>query len=193
VTPDDLSERWLSLAEASDTLGVHPSPLRRWADTGRVPCRRTPGGHRRFSLSRITPILEEDNRRPARESRPVVDEQPWHDRFVAAGLVDDLRAIGQRLGGLVVQYVVRGEDDSRHLDEGHSLGREYAERSMAAGIDLMDATQAFLYYRSSFADLARFAPGIDTTPHVQSRYDAFMSEVLLGLISGYQERRNGSR
>ena len=46
MSPDQMD--WLSLAEASEWLGVHPTTLRRWADAGQIPCFRTPGGHRRF-------------------------------------------------------------------------------------------------------------------------------------------------
>lgn len=38
----------LSAAEAGYILGVHPSTVNRAADAGELPCRRTPGGHRRF-------------------------------------------------------------------------------------------------------------------------------------------------
>lgn len=38
----------LRLAEAAGILGVRPETLRRWADSGKVPSVRTPGGERRF-------------------------------------------------------------------------------------------------------------------------------------------------
>jgi len=40
--------KWLTLSEAAQLLGVHPTTLRRWADQGSVPVSVTPGGHRRF-------------------------------------------------------------------------------------------------------------------------------------------------
>ncbi len=41
--------RWLSVDEAARRLGVHPNTVRKWADTGILPCWRLPGsGHRRF-------------------------------------------------------------------------------------------------------------------------------------------------
>ena len=39
---------WLTLSEAAEQLGVHPTTLRRWADNGDIPVSVTPGGHRRF-------------------------------------------------------------------------------------------------------------------------------------------------
>lgn len=38
----------LRLGEAAGILKVHPETLRRWADEGKVPSVRTPGGERRF-------------------------------------------------------------------------------------------------------------------------------------------------
>src|SRR5688572_17845536 len=39
---------WVSLWEAAEILGVHPTTVRHWADSGDLPSQRTPGGHRRF-------------------------------------------------------------------------------------------------------------------------------------------------
>ena len=40
---------WLRVQQAADLLSVSASTVRRWADTGRLPCRRDPSGQRRFS------------------------------------------------------------------------------------------------------------------------------------------------
>jgi len=49
-----VQKEWLSLSEASALLGVHPTTVRRWADSGDIPCLRTPGGHRRFRAADLT-------------------------------------------------------------------------------------------------------------------------------------------
>ena len=43
----------MRLAEAAALLAVSPSTLRRWGDAGKVACRRTPGGQRRFDRAEI--------------------------------------------------------------------------------------------------------------------------------------------
>ena len=43
----------MRLAAAAELLGVSQHTLRRWADAGKVPCRRTVGGQRRFRRSDI--------------------------------------------------------------------------------------------------------------------------------------------
>jgi excisionase family DNA binding protein len=40
---------WLSISEAAQVLDVSVSTLRAWSASGRIPCARTRGGHRRFS------------------------------------------------------------------------------------------------------------------------------------------------
>jgi hypothetical protein len=47
----------VSLSAAAVALGVAPATLRRWADSGRVPCDRTAGGHRRFDVSKVRDAL----------------------------------------------------------------------------------------------------------------------------------------
>jgi excisionase family DNA binding protein len=190
---DRPAERWLSLREASDLLGVHTSTLRRWADSGRVGCRRTPGGHRRFSLRRLQPFLEGDDPDAARRGPARADEQPWHARFQAAGLVPDLRALGQRLSGLLLQYVLRADATRRHLDDCRALGTEYARISRRAGIELLDAVEAFLFFRASSAELLGGGNATDSSDGTRARYDAFMSQVLLGLVDGYAGHQNGAR
>ena len=46
----------LRLSEAAALLGVHPDTLRRWADEGKVPVSRTPGGERRFIRADIDAV-----------------------------------------------------------------------------------------------------------------------------------------
>jgi excisionase family DNA binding protein len=45
--------RTLGLSGAAAALGVSASTVRRLADSGRVPCDRTAGGHRRFAISEV--------------------------------------------------------------------------------------------------------------------------------------------
>ncbi len=52
--PKEITRRdWMRLAEAAALLGVSPSTLRRWGDAGKVACRRTPGGQRRFARAEM--------------------------------------------------------------------------------------------------------------------------------------------
>ena len=49
----DPGRRSLTTGEAAAMIGVSIPTIRLWADSGRVPCHRTAGGHRRFEVEEI--------------------------------------------------------------------------------------------------------------------------------------------
>lgn len=57
----------LSVSAAARMLGVSPSSLRAWAAAGRVPHRRTQGGHRRFEFDALVAWLAERGGGPPTE------------------------------------------------------------------------------------------------------------------------------
>lgn len=183
--------RWLSLGEASALLGVHASTLRRWADSGRVPCQRTPGGHRRFSRQNLMPLLNGGSTTTEEAPTAPASEQPWYSGFAETDQVDALRALGQRLGGVALQYLLRDDSDSRLIEDAHELGLRYAETSRTAGAGLAEAVGAFSYFRAAHLQVSAVAPSSDTTNQMRQfgRYDSLMSHVLLGLVEGYESSR----
>jgi len=46
----------MKLAEVA-AVRVHPRTIIRWADTGKLPCFQTPGGHRRFRAAEVGALL----------------------------------------------------------------------------------------------------------------------------------------
>lgn len=207
MTEPDRTE-WLSLSEASDLIGVHPSTLRRWADAGTVHCTRTPGGHRRFQRGALQRFLADrevgehpgaPDGEPGDESDAMQVEalmrRQWHAPFVQAEVVGRMRELGQRLLGLLIQYLTRREDDERFLKEGREIGYNYGHESYVADVELLDAVEAFLYFRVNFSKTASQLP---TTAKVtdghesvrlHARMDQFMNAVLLGLIAAYEDAR----
>jgi diguanylate cyclase (GGDEF)-like protein/excisionase family DNA binding protein len=67
---------WLRVQQAADLLGVSPTTVRRWADSGTIDSRRTPSGQRRFSRH----VLE---RQPAAGDGPAPPDDPLEQRFRA--------------------------------------------------------------------------------------------------------------
>ena len=170
------SEAWLSLGEAAAHLGVHESTLRRWADLGRVSCRRTAGGHRRFN--RV--LLEREAvgaASPRRGSRYAPDE-PWHRPFVSAGLIEQCRTLGQRLAGVVAQFML-GADPQRQLTEARTIGRSYGRMCREAEVGLAGGMEAYLYYRDRFLDIVGTSAESGLLEPV-AHFDLVMGEVLLG-------------
>jgi diguanylate cyclase (GGDEF)-like protein/excisionase family DNA binding protein len=61
---------WLRIAQAADLLAVSQSTVRRWADRGRLACRRTPSGERRFRSVDIESLRAIDSARSGRTQEP---------------------------------------------------------------------------------------------------------------------------
>jgi excisionase family DNA binding protein len=54
-----MTDKELTSRQAADLLGLTHQTLRRWADSGRIPHHRTPGGHRRFARSDLIALRAE--------------------------------------------------------------------------------------------------------------------------------------
>ena len=71
------SSEWLSTGRAAAVVGVSATTLRRWAASGRVSCRRTPQGQRRFARGDLeklrSAVAAEKQQRATRSLQPA----PW--------------------------------------------------------------------------------------------------------------------
>jgi diguanylate cyclase (GGDEF)-like protein/excisionase family DNA binding protein len=54
-------EGWLRLGEAAAELGVSLNTLRRWSDSGKLTCYRSPGGHRRYRRADVEALLRAED------------------------------------------------------------------------------------------------------------------------------------
>ncbi|HMO59612.1 MAG TPA: hypothetical protein PKC19_19840, partial [Roseiflexaceae bacterium] len=123
--------------------------------------------------------------------------QDWHARLVARPGADRMRGLGQRLLGLLIQFINRQQEDQRFLAEARSVGANYGREARESHISMHDMVEAFLFFRHSFAQLALPLPGIsqptdlDEAAALHRRIDRFMDATLLGTIAGYEE--GGSR
>jgi excisionase family DNA binding protein len=202
---DAILDDWLSLQDASEMIGVATSTLRRWGDAGRVPMKRTLGGHRRFARDEVTKLAggltPKAGLVPATpvaaphpwgiDSREMA-RQEWHARLAARPGADRMRVLGQRLLGLLIQYINRREDDVRFLNEARTVGVNYGHEAREAQVSMHDTVEAFLFFRGAFSELAMPLPGIahptDLAEAVvlQTRLNHFMDAILLGVIAGYE-------
>ena len=190
--------RWLTIGEVCSLLGVSASTVRRWADSGRIVTERTAGGHRRFERESVLALA------PA-ASHPVISSvsagngeqalisQPWHEHFSPEVAVQ-MRGLGQRLLGLLIQYLMREREDERFIRDGREVANGYGAAARTAGISLHDTVEAFLYFRANFGQLAMQMPSwvqeadAFEMRRAYLRVDQFMNEVLLGTIDGYNGR-----
>ncbi len=198
---------WLSLQGASRALGVHPSTLRQWADSGKVRAVRTPGGHRRFAESEVRALLEPEPLQPSgaqllvqsalgrtrlEASGGKLSEQDWYRRFNETDKAEH-RELGRKLLSMVTQYLVQPSDRQAILEEARALGRSYGERALASELSLTEAVRAFLYFHDFLTDgviQMSKTVGQKVTIDLVSTYqqiNVFIDEVMLAMLGVYEK------
>jgi excisionase family DNA binding protein len=201
-------QAWLSLSEASEQLGVHPTTLRRWADAGQIPCFRTPGGHRRFRNSDLAAWMQGQRGTDlvpqpealvqsavgfARQEMAEhgVSRESWYTAFELEEDRQQMRDTGRRLFGLAIQYMSRTRNHESILKEGQRIGSFYGQASAQHGVSLVDMVRALFFFRESLLRAARPGqanPGQydaeDVRIHRQLRY--FMDEVMYACLASYE-------
>ncbi len=168
-------KEWLSLTQASERLGVHPTTLRRWVDGGGVPCFRTPGGHRRFQPADLDAWLQGGQSTPPEAlvqsavglTRQAIAEkhvagESWHMAF-AQDERQQMRDIGRRLFGLATQYMVRSQNKQAVLEQGQNIGKLCGEQCAQRGVSLTDTVRALFFFRESLLRATR--PGLVNPGH----------------------------
>ena len=198
-------KRWLTLGQASRTLGVTPNTLRRWADRGEISSFTTPGGHRRFLVSAVQALVPAARtRRPAlapssdrmaqayRRARPLTraQERPaW-----LANLTEEertrFRERGMQLVGHLLAYL-DAEHGDLALAEHHAT--QYGAEAARLGASLSDTVEGFLRFRKPFIDeLAALARRrrLDTGEATALMVDAesALDRLLVALMTGHTKR-----
>ena len=160
-----MAAEWLSLSAAAELLGVHPSTVRLWSDKGLLPVHRTQGGHRRYKRSDVE--LWAKTRHEAREVQPDdmmqsvvrnvrmqitegrLEKEAWYQK-----LDDDARAqyrtsARSLFQGLMAYLSSSGQDAT---SEAYAIGYEYASRARRYSLSYVDATRAFMFFRSTLIE-----------------------------------------
>jgi excisionase family DNA binding protein len=200
---------WVSLTEACRLLGVSPSTVRRWADTGVVRTFVTPGGHRRFSRPGLESLLPdhptghpsltelgETPMRMARGYRRAADSGlgrlPWIESL-DHGLRDRLRRSGRAIVTSLV--VALDSEDQAHraefLAEAEAACSEYGRIAGQEGLDSAMTADLFLRFRQPFLDelgaLARRRElDASATSSLMSDAHAALDRLLLATLRGWE-------
>jgi excisionase family DNA binding protein len=194
----------LTLEQASDRLGVHPTTLRRWVDDGQVDAFLTPGGHRRFSMADLERFEQEHHR----TRRPAAPQIEWADHAIAqtrqeittqqwaAGYGEpereQQRMLGRRLIGLTLQYLAATGENHDLLAEARSLGVEHARNAMHSGQSLLSLLQAISFFRTTLLEAALLESPRSSTAHQEAntrllrRIEKLLSEVQTGVVGLYE-------
>jgi excisionase family DNA binding protein len=171
-----MSQEWLTLSEAAQALGVHPTTLRRWADQGDIPVRVTPGGHRRFFHADVVAHLErkhgtvlvDTNTGRAWadfalvETRQRIIQKPepaWMAAFDAQRR-DEKRELGRRLMSLIMQHISTPDDDQHLLIEAKSVAARYAYNCVEAGLSAAEGLEATAFFRDTMTEVALQMPHV---------------------------------
>lgn len=159
MSKNDASE-WVSLRRAAEILGVHPATVRNWAESGKLPFRRTAGKHRRFNVNDLQRHAQSQGDIQPVELQVIIqnalgqtrmqvgnaqlEQAPWY-----IAMSDDskhhLRAQGRRVLEAIRDYVVAGAPDSG-LSVAIKLGNDYATLLIDDGLSLPQALRGFFYF-----------------------------------------------
>lgn len=157
-----MDNRLLTSAEAAQLAGVGQTAIKRWADTGVLPCLRTAGGHRRFRREDVEHVM--------RAGDAVDDWTEWIDLLAGDGdphtvqgrLLEERARRGSwhetaaALGDLVTEIGRRWEAGRLSVIEEH-LASAALQRALAA------ATASLPVRRSAPRALLATAEGDDHT------------------------------
>jgi excisionase family DNA binding protein len=204
ATGSSEEDGWLSLRGASQRIGVSPATLRSWADQGRLPTFRTPGGHRRFRERDLDALASSSREATGNRSLHVLAhaalgrtrfevadgwlaEKEWYRRF-PVGARDEHRELGRQVI-LALAELVSGSSDAEAMNKrAEELGRAYGGLNRNHDIALGDALSAFHFFRDTFHDslteLAKTSPTVDVLPLLR-RTTLFVDTMLLAMVRTY--------
>ncbi len=207
MSPTNLAadDPWLSLHQAAELLGVHPSTVRIWSDKGLLPVSRTKGGHRRYKHSEV--LLWAKAARDPQSIDPMsvvsaavrnirfqisegrLEGEEWYQKLDEAARAGYRESAHGLLQGLIHTLLASGAEAS---PEAHSIGYEYATRARRSGLHEVDATRAFLFFRDlllqSVIQVYQEAnvPSARAWGEILYKVNAFTDLVLLNLLETYR-------
>ncbi len=169
-------ETWFTLSEAAELLNIHPTTLRRWADSGDIPALVTPGGHRRFAATDLARFARERSALRnvnsltglwatkavayTRQESMTERKESWLTYFDEEARNHN-RMLGQQLMGLTLQYLSSESSEEAGasiLEEARRIGRLYAEHARSLGLPLRATLEASIFFRDSLIETALQLP-----------------------------------
>jgi excisionase family DNA binding protein len=204
-------DEWLSLSEAAQQLGVHPSTVRSWADHGYLPSQRTQGGHRRFRRSDIeirmhtrwesaAPEAPSVYANVLRNTRVQISESNLEAENWYRKMDNEAREQYRLSGRSLVQGLIghlTSTDEGLEV-EAKSLGYEYASRGQRVGLTSVEAAHAFQFFRTSVMDaiLAAYENADVRSPQIWSdlfrKMNSFSDLIIITLLDTYESLQHGA-
>lgn len=207
-----MNENWLTLSEAAQVLGVHPSTVRSWADQGGLPVHRTQGGHRRFRKADIELWMEAQRvdgpeksgrllnsairRVRLRIEEGALKEESWYQK-----LDDDARDQYRRASRSLILGLnsLFAADEASAAAEARALGHAYSAIGRRHGLNSVEAAHAFLFFRNALFDsvMSVYEDAAVGSPvawgETLRKINEFTDWIMLKLLENYHayERGNG--
>jgi excisionase family DNA binding protein len=204
-------DEWLTLSQAAEILGVHPSTVRVWADRGYLPTQRTQGAHRRFRRSDLEIRMHTRHDQVSSESTSIyanvlrntrvqinesnLEAQNWYLKM------DDEARQQYRLSGrsLVQGLIGHLTSSDEGLEaEARSLGYEYASRGQRVGLTNVEAAHAFQFFRTMVLDsiLTTYVNMEVCSPQVWAdlvrKMNTFSDLIIITLLDTYDAIQHGN-
>ena len=203
-------ETWLTLGEAAELLDVHPTTLRRWANSGDIPTLVTPGGHRRFAATDLARFARERSALRnvngfaglwatkalayTRQESMARRKDSWLTYFDEEGRNRN-RLLGQQLMGLTLQYLSSESNEeisASILEEARRIGRLYAKNAREQGLPLRATLEASMFFRDSLIETALQLPETaniraEANVRLLRRANALLNAVHLAVADVYDD------
>jgi excisionase family DNA binding protein len=206
---------WLSLSKVATLLGVHPSTIRNWSDQGSIPVHRTQGGHRRYLRSEVELWIEaqrahEDNgitnirlamQSALKNTRFQVSEGRLNQEAWYQKLDEDARQQYRSSGRSLLQGLMNflTSDQELATAEAEAVGYEYASRGRRYGMNSVEATHAFLFFRNVLMEsmLGVYEAAAVRSPFAWSdmfrKMEDFTDKILITILETYEVYQRSNR
>jgi len=196
-----MTTEFISLKDAAEIIGVHPSTVRLWTDKGVLPAHRTVGGHRRYRRADVE-LWAEHSRRGGLEPEAMMqsavrnvrvriaegqlEAEEWYKKLDDQARAQYRQSAHSLFQGLMA-YLSASGDDAR--SEAHAVGFEYASRGHRYNLSYVEAAQAFLFFRNTLIESVVHAYREANVPfdEMLHRMHAFTDEILISLLQTYQK------
>ena len=196
-----MTTEFISLKDAAEIIGVHPSTVRLWTDKGVLPAHRTVGGHRRYRRADVE-LWAENSRRGGLEPDAMIqsavrnvrvriaegqlEAEGWYQKLDDEARQQYRQSAHSLFQGLMAYLSANGQEAS---SEAHAVGFEYASRGHRYNLSYVEAAQAFLFFRNTLIESVVHAYREANVPfdEMLHRMHAFTDEILISLLQTYQK------
>ena len=210
-----MPNEWLSLSKVATILGVHPSTIRNWSNQGMIPVHRTQGGHRRYLRSEVELWIESQRangddsladirlamQSALKNTRFQISEGRLNEELWYQKLDDEARHQYRASGRSLLQGLLNFLTSEHELAtaEAEALGYEYASRGRRYGMNSVEATHAFLFFRNVLMEsmLSVYEAAAVRSPFAWSdmfrKMGDFTDKILITIMETYEVYQRANR